>query len=485
LEAKCIPWELIEAFNLLRGYKLLIKGAPGSGKTLLALSICEFLNQRGPALYLSTRVTPEELYSTYPWARDLIPSRNILDATDSKYQPPEDLAIAFKYIERPAFLQAMYEICIQSPKPTAVIVDSLEALRENLHIPREDHSLESAIIDLSRMTETGLIIVSETEQIIPVDYLVDGIVRQIERKDYIFIRLTEIKKLRGVHIRNPYYLFTLQGGRYRVLPPQGLTLNNLIQMEKIPKKFDYIKNVEGRVSTGNMYLDSVTGGGYFHGSVNLIEIQRDTGEAYDYFLLPTIFNQVLNGGNVFLIPPSGMTAQAAKRMITPVTGEEEFKKHLKVVDFQLTSGESSVGEDERKDSWILALEGRDLREDYSRIYKEVATQRKGEKTVLVVLACDTLELVYGWRNTGDMDLAVGISRGIIDAKQAGNTVLCLAKYGQEKLVDYINHISDNHFKVRNVEGTIIINGVFPYFSAMYPQVEKNEKGFRVRLVPIT
>ncbi|MHA1209638.1 MAG: gas vesicle protein GvpD P-loop domain-containing protein [Candidatus Freyarchaeota archaeon] len=65
LRIEWIPKEIVEAFNRLKGYKLLVKGAPGTGKTLFALSICEFLNSKGPALYLSTRVTPEELYSTY------------------------------------------------------------------------------------------------------------------------------------------------------------------------------------------------------------------------------------------------------------------------------------------------------------------------------------------------------------------------------------------------------------------------------------
>ncbi|MHA1578719.1 MAG: gas vesicle protein GvpD P-loop domain-containing protein [Candidatus Freyarchaeota archaeon] len=479
-----IPKEVVEAFNRLKGYKLLVKGAPGTGKTLFALSICEFLNSKGPALYLSTRVTPEELYSTYPWVRDLIPSRNILDATDSRYQPPEDLATAFRYVEKPAFLQAMYEICTRSPKPTAIIVDSIEALRENLHISEEDLSLENSLIDLSRMTKTNLIIVSETERPKPIDHLVDGIVRQIEKKESLFIRLTEIQKLRGINVRNPLYLFTLQGGRYQVLPPQWFSLDNLVQMEKEPKKFEHIRNPKGMVSTGIRYLDTVTGGGYFHGSANLIEIQRDTGESYDYFYLPTIYNQILNGGNVFIIPPSGMTAQAVKRMITPITGEREFIRHVKVADFR-TPPAARVEEGERGEAWMVTLEGSDLRKDYQKMYNEAAAMRRGQETVLVVIACDTLELVYGWRSEGDVDIAALISRGIIDTKQAGNTSLCLAKYGQERLADYVNHISDNHFRVSNVEGTVVLKGVFPNFPAMYPMIEKSEKGFRVELTPIT
>ncbi|MEM3594385.1 MAG: gas vesicle protein GvpD P-loop domain-containing protein, partial [Candidatus Jordarchaeaceae archaeon] len=139
-----IPSEVVDALSTQRCYKLLVKGAPGAGKTLLALSICAFLNKKSPAIYLSTRVTPESLYGTYPWIREIITPKYVLDATVSRHRPSGDIAVAFKYMEKPAFLQAIYELCVQSPKPSAIIVDSLDALKETLKIDKEDCSIEGA-----------------------------------------------------------------------------------------------------------------------------------------------------------------------------------------------------------------------------------------------------------------------------------------------------------------------------------------------------
>jgi len=52
-----IPPELVEALSVERGFSLLIRGAPGTGKTMLAL---EMIHQFGDtnAVYLSTRVSP-------------------------------------------------------------------------------------------------------------------------------------------------------------------------------------------------------------------------------------------------------------------------------------------------------------------------------------------------------------------------------------------------------------------------------------------
>ncbi len=475
-----LPYELVEVSKLLKCYKLLVKGAPGTGKTLLALGICEFLNRGGTALYISTRVTPEELYETYPWVRKLIPPKNVLDATSSSYHPPEDVAVAFKYVEKPTFIQAMYELCSQKLKPTSVIVDSLEALKESLQVSREDYSLESSMIEISRITGTNLILVSEADYVTPVDYLVDGIVKQAKIEKNVFVRATEIQKLRGVNVNHPRYLFTLEGGRYKVLPPQRSTLDDLIKSEK-EKRFEPIKNVEGKISTGIKYLDTITGGGYSYGSVNLIEVNKGVGEAYDYFYLPTIYNYALSGGRVLIIPPSGISAQVMRGMVEPVIGEEKFLNYVKIIDFQL-AGKTDA---EKKETWTVILEGNNLSDDYQILYEETkALRRKGQKSVLVVISADTLESVYGWQNKGHRDISYLIPRGAIEAKQTGNTALCLAKYGQKRIIDYINHISDEHFNIINVEGTVLIHGIFPIFPAMYPALERSENGLKIDLTPI-
>lgn len=57
-----IPDELLD-FIRRDSYSLLIKGSAGTGKTTLALTILRELDLRGRFLYISTRVSPTQLFT--------------------------------------------------------------------------------------------------------------------------------------------------------------------------------------------------------------------------------------------------------------------------------------------------------------------------------------------------------------------------------------------------------------------------------------
>ena len=61
-----IPNELID-FLKRETYSLLIKGGAGTGKTTLALTILRVFNINKNCLYISTRISPEQLFNYYPW----------------------------------------------------------------------------------------------------------------------------------------------------------------------------------------------------------------------------------------------------------------------------------------------------------------------------------------------------------------------------------------------------------------------------------
>ena len=61
-----IPRELIQFLNQ-NTYSLLIKGHAGTGKTTLALTILRELDVKTNCLYISTRISPEQLFQYYSW----------------------------------------------------------------------------------------------------------------------------------------------------------------------------------------------------------------------------------------------------------------------------------------------------------------------------------------------------------------------------------------------------------------------------------
>jgi KaiC/GvpD/RAD55 family RecA-like ATPase len=74
-----IPPELRKALSAGIGYSLLLKGEPGTGKTMLAF---EMLNEFGGenAVYLSSRVSVPALYKQFPWLEGRT-GFHVIDAT--------------------------------------------------------------------------------------------------------------------------------------------------------------------------------------------------------------------------------------------------------------------------------------------------------------------------------------------------------------------------------------------------------------------
>ncbi|MBC7114051.1 MAG: hypothetical protein H5T47_00275, partial [Archaeoglobi archaeon] len=70
---------MIESFMRRKGSSLLIRGSPGSGKTLMALSLIS--SHEGDFFYISTRVSPEEILEIYPHLGEEIQRIKVLDAS--------------------------------------------------------------------------------------------------------------------------------------------------------------------------------------------------------------------------------------------------------------------------------------------------------------------------------------------------------------------------------------------------------------------
>ncbi len=61
---------------------LFLKGEPGTGKTLLALRIAEEFEN---SFYVSTRVSPEDLFEFHPYLRDVFSEEKIIDVAERSF----------------------------------------------------------------------------------------------------------------------------------------------------------------------------------------------------------------------------------------------------------------------------------------------------------------------------------------------------------------------------------------------------------------
>jgi KaiC/GvpD/RAD55 family RecA-like ATPase len=79
-----IPSEIKTFFRFFPGQTLLVKGNPGTGKTIFALETLKEICEEQNGLYFSTRATPDKLYEIFPWIRNVVPEKNVVNATSGK-----------------------------------------------------------------------------------------------------------------------------------------------------------------------------------------------------------------------------------------------------------------------------------------------------------------------------------------------------------------------------------------------------------------
>ncbi|MCW3140434.1 MAG: hypothetical protein OCU20_03760 [Methanophagales archaeon] len=75
-----IPLELVEALSAERVFSPLIRGAPDTGKTMLAFEMIYMFGDTN-TVYLSTRGYSSSLRKQFPWLGGSIPPINVIDAT--------------------------------------------------------------------------------------------------------------------------------------------------------------------------------------------------------------------------------------------------------------------------------------------------------------------------------------------------------------------------------------------------------------------
>ncbi len=291
-----IPEEISTFLDDEYGKILLVKGAPGSGKTVFALTLLSMLGGNG--IYLAARIDPETVYRQHPWIEGAISASNIVDAVQTAKIPKtkEIIIKPLKYTDVPDFLKAVYARTEKMEKPV-VIIDSWDAVVSytGYHAEREREELERSLYDFCRRTMTKILLLAENTEQTPLDYLADGVI-VLESVMYEERRLRRItlQKLRGCEIKNPVHLFSLNNGIFKSfneLSPSLLSLpHRHISHTPIADLSD------SRISTGIEDLDRVIGG---YGTFNLFEGEYIT---YELIACALSLNALSLGRKLIFMP---------------------------------------------------------------------------------------------------------------------------------------------------------------------------------------
>lgn len=237
-----LPTEIRRFFRSRVGQSLLIRGAPGTGKTTLALSLLAGL--KTPGFYVSTRVFYPELIEHYPWLSDHLPEDHLVDAEGmwpgeegrkeygalirqfTQLAPDSDeFGNLEKFLTLPPGVQEVFSRFPPGER-SALVIDSWDGLIEPyLGNPAEPLSarhrlrIENALISVLSKANVHTILIQETAGFTSLEYLVHGVI-ELNRNDVDGMVMRELvyHKLRGVPLQSSSVLFSLDGGRFTSIP---------------------------------------------------------------------------------------------------------------------------------------------------------------------------------------------------------------------------------------------------------------------------
>ncbi len=430
-----IPPEMSEALSIGAGYSLLIKGEPGTGKTMLAFEILDEFGSDN-AVYLSTRVSLPALYEQFPWLEELT-GFSVIDATK--------LYISSKAFPKPrSFADLLHAKVAESAKPATAVIDSWEAIITGGREEKRE-VLEAAITDIARYYATeykmNLVLISETTGTTPLDYIVDGIIEMNRiTVDYRRGREMVLKKLRGIRIDQHQYGFTLDGGRFRSF--------GSFERRKIEKsrRVEPVPSTATHVSTGVKEIDAILGGGLSKGSTAMVEYGDDLSLlGYQSIIAHMIINCIQQGTHCVKVPSSGWDERRLRRGILPFVNEDDYEKYFTVFEIR---GEKKEARDN-----VKVLDGVILSEEF-QVFREYISQLK--PPVMVIIGTDWLEYQYRLKALGNFEEALEIfAYWIMELREAGN-VAVFAMPSAGILGGGLGHMVTTRFKLAVLDRSVVL-----------------------------
>ena len=433
--------EVENALKLMVGYTVLLKGAPGTGKTTYAMTLLERLCQgEAKGAYISTRIDPTALYNQFPDLESRVPVKNVIDATQSEFSEAESQVL---YEDLTSFLRSVYSV-VAEEDVTILIIDSWDAVSFQVGKKNMDlEKLETSMLDISRKTKTHLILISEYTGEERLDYLVDGILRlEKEQIDDRVVRKVFIDKMRGFQVPRSNYPYTLEGGKFThfVTPGSGLGSgrHRVIKKEELPP---------GYYSTGMADMDRIIGG-YPEGGFVLLEIADDSiSWSYRSVLFHTIAEFLLNDRGVIYLPEDGSYSSSVKKLLGDYVSEDVLDKNL----WMPTISES-------KDTGLIHLKGEtESLKEY--LTKHLEAYKVQKKPVLHVLGLTRL-------NAYSEDDIRGTLSEMVSWVRTTKDVLIGVLKPSAKLKNEICEMADVHLRFIPINGTLNIYGIKPH-TALY------------------
>lgn len=376
----------------------------------------------------------------------------MLDITPPKRQPTPPEFEKIRFQDLPEF----FEIVVgkvkpqESKSPPTVVIDSWDALLQSEEERTESPSqikikqFEKVFSEWAHRANINLILIVEHTAPTDLDYMVDGIIiLKDTRLNGLRVRRLEIQKMRMDQIRQPEYVFSLEGACFRYFEPYKFKFPEIL-LRPDPPQPDLNVNA---ISTGMVSFDELLQVGYPQGSWNLFELSNGVGQGFLQLLIPTLVNQLNLGRGVVATLPEGISLKNFEIYLEGFVDGEKIAQQFIIFD------RPPIIENIRSKTAILGDTLLDTLGDLHRQEDLFASYIEGP--VLKILGLDKLEHIYS-----SEELRKTIPNEVVYTKTSPNITLAFVKE-EQNLVGALSHLATRHYKLEMIDKALFLRGIQP------------------------
>jgi KaiC/GvpD/RAD55 family RecA-like ATPase len=423
-------------------YSLLIKGFAGTGKTTLALTILKTLGSKNNFFYISTRISPKQLFQYYPWLNDFVEefkARSANVASDHEVMPSFEDA----RLDEPESLFERITNQLMDIKSPIIIIDSWDAIAS--FMDREARLNNERVLQTWReRAGAKLIFISEHPADTTLDFLVDGIV-ELEQSYYNNVKVRQIflLKLRGIRINRPSYIYTLENSMFRSFAPYR------------PIKFQPRKRITAdalelatgdHIRSGFPVLDAALGSGFPRKGLVLLELDSHMNMTIAVAFLERIVSNFVSNGNPVLFQPFDcIDLSTIMRFFEPSmpAGKKSFFKILRTGKTnKISDNIISLGKSQGSDP-LLAV-----------VLK--MKQKHPDKLILNIMWTDVMQRLYGAKRVRS-----GMKNILSNMRAHADLSIAVIRYSQGDILELLSEVSDVRLRIMMINDTLFLQSLVP------------------------
>jgi KaiC/GvpD/RAD55 family RecA-like ATPase len=437
-----IPEDLLH-FIRRETYSLLVKGFAGTGKTTLALTILNVLGIKDNFFYISTRISPKQLFQYYPWLKDVIGQQSKPRGTSLGRD--HDIMSSFEdaRLDEPESLFERITNQLMDIKSPIIIIDSWDAIAS--FMDREARLNNERVLQTWReRAGAKLIFISEQPADTTLDFLVDGIV-ELKQSYYNNVKIRQIylQKLRGTRITRASYIYTLENSIFYSFAPYQ------------PIKFEPRRRVIAEVSelstgdnigSGFPILDASLGRGFPRKGLVLLELDSHVNMTIAMIFLQRIVSNFVSGGNpVLLLPANWIEPSSILRFFEtflPAGKKGLFKILWTGKAHKISKNIISLSKNEKSDQLLAAL--------------VKMKQRHRDKLLLNIMCTEAVQSLHRARK-----LRNGMKNVLSRIMAHADLSIAVLTPSQEDMVQFVSELSNIHLRFMMINDTLFLQSLLP------------------------